>query len=53
MPFKRTPGGGYVSPSGKHWTAKQVKLYYATDGFAKKPRKTAARRRAPFLSKRP
>jgi hypothetical protein len=38
MPFKRIPGTGkFKSPSGKIWTKKQVALYYATDGFKKKP----------------
>jgi len=36
MPFKHIPGTNkYRSPSGKIWTAKQMKLYYATDGFKK------------------
>ena len=43
MPFKKiTSGkdkGKYRSPSGKKWTKKQIRLYYATNGFKKKPRK--------------
>jgi hypothetical protein len=39
MPFKKVGSGKYVSPSGKKYTTAQVKLYYATDGFTKKPRK--------------
>ena len=35
MPFKKS-GDKYVSPSGKKFTKKQVKLYYTTDGFTKK-----------------
>lgn len=36
MPFKKTSGGKYKSPSGKTFTPKQVKMYYATKGFKKK-----------------
>ena len=39
MPFKKTKGGKYKSPSGKTFTKKQVALYYATEGFKKKPKK--------------
>jgi hypothetical protein len=42
MPFKKvTHGknkGKFTSPSGKLWTLKQMRLYYATDKFKKKPR---------------
>jgi hypothetical protein len=41
MPFKKIGDNKYQSPSGKVFTEKQVKLYYATDGFKKdikKPR---------------
>lgn len=38
MPFKKV-GKKYKSPSGKTFTKKQVKLYYATEGFKKKPKK--------------
>ena len=31
--------GKYKSPSGKIWTLKQVRLYYLTNGFTKKPRR--------------
>lgn len=37
MPFKKV-NNKYVSPSGRKYTKKQVKLYYATKGFTKKPR---------------
>lgn len=44
MPFERiTKGkdkGKYSSPSGRVFTKKQVKLYYATDGFKRIIRKT-------------
>jgi len=33
MPFTGIGSGKYKSPSGRIFTAKQVKLYYATDGF--------------------
>jgi len=39
MPFKKIGPNKYVSPSGRVYTAKQVKLYYATEGFTRKPRK--------------
>ncbi len=35
MPFKKVSNNKYVSPSGRVFTQKQVKLYYATDGFKK------------------
>lgn len=38
MPFKKA-GKKYKSPSGKLFTKKQVKAYYATDGFSRKPKK--------------
>jgi len=34
MPFKKR-GKFYYSPSGRRFTAKQVKMYYATKGFKK------------------
>jgi hypothetical protein len=33
------PQTHYVSPSGKKWTAKQKRAYYATKGFKKPIRK--------------
>jgi len=40
MPFTKIPGTNkYKSPSGKVFTEKQVKLYYATDGFTKSSKK--------------
>lgn len=38
MPFKKIGKNKYKSPSGRTFTAKQVKLYYATNGFKRKPR---------------
>ena len=35
MPFKRVGTNAYKSPSGRVFTAKQVALYYATEGFTK------------------
>lgn len=35
MPFAKKGNNDYVSPSGRHFTKKQVQLYYATDGFTK------------------
>jgi hypothetical protein len=39
MPFTKTSGGKYKSPSGRTFTKKQVALYYATEGFKNKPKK--------------
>jgi hypothetical protein len=36
MPFKKVGPDKYKSPSGKSYNKKQVRLYYATDGFTKK-----------------
>lgn len=38
MPFKKVSANKYKSPSGRTFTKKHVKLYYATDGFKKKPK---------------
>ena len=35
MPFKKISEDKFVSPSGRTFNAKQVKLYYATGGFKK------------------
>ncbi len=35
MPFTLIGNGKYKSPSGRTFTAKQVKMYYATNGFTK------------------
>lgn len=39
MPFKKIGKNKYVSPSGRKFSAAQVKLYYASDGFDKKKMK--------------
>jgi hypothetical protein len=39
MPFKKVGPDDYVSPSGRHYSKKQIALYYATDGFKRKPKK--------------
>ena len=44
MPFKKTGQGMFQSPSGKTYTPKQVRLYYATDGFKQKALAKALRR---------
>ncbi len=44
MPFKKVSRNRNVSPSGRVYTDKQVKLYYATDGF-KKSKLSKKRRR--------
>lgn len=43
MPFTKIKGGKYRSPSGRKFTKKQVALYYATNGFKKKPRRKKRR----------
>lgn len=35
MPFRKVGPNQNVSPSGKTFTDKQVRTYYATDGFQK------------------
>jgi len=39
MPFKKIGDNKYQSPSGRTFTEAQVRLYYATDGFKKSPKK--------------
>lgn len=45
MPFKKTGPNSYTSPSGKKFTKKQVKAYYATGGFKKPVQKKTGRGR--------
>jgi len=45
MPFIKTGNNKNVSPSGKVFTDKQVKLYYATDGFKKSKLRQKNRRK--------
>lgn len=50
MPFKSIGHGKYKSPSGRTFTAKQVRLYYAHGGHfpgEHKPFKRKGRRRPP------
>jgi hypothetical protein len=39
MPFRKVSKNKYKSPRGRTYTAKQVRAYYATKGFKRKPRK--------------
>lgn len=39
MPFRKTGRGKYKSSSGRVYTARQVRAYYATGGWRRKPRK--------------
>jgi len=39
MPFKKVGKNKYRSPRGKIYTAKQVRAYYATKGWKRKPRR--------------
>lgn len=45
MPFKKVAKNTYKSPSGRAFTKKQVAMYYATDGFKKKPKKVTRKKR--------
>ena len=38
MPFRKVKGG-YKSPAGRKYTARQVRAYYATSGFKRKPKR--------------
>lgn len=38
MPFKKVKGGKYKGPSGRKFTKKQVRLYYARGGTFNKRR---------------
>ena len=54
MPFKKV-GDHYVSPTGRHFTAAQVRLYYAHGGKfpGQKTREKHTRRKlAPPLSRK-
>ena len=42
MPFKKR-GRYYYSSSGRRYTARQVRTYYATGGWKRKPRKRRKR----------
>lgn len=44
MPFRKVGKNRYKSPSGRTFTAAQVRLYYATEGFTHKPRKRKRRK---------
>ena len=46
MPFKKVGPNEYESPSGRKFTEKQVKLYYATGGFKKKLAKRKVKKEA-------
>tara|TARA_R100000353_G_scaffold83226_1_gene62244 strand:+ start:229 stop:375 length:147 start_codon:yes stop_codon:yes gene_type:complete len=46
MPFRKVGPNTYVSPSGRKFTEKQVKLYYSTDGFKKKPKSKMRNRKS-------
>lgn len=45
MPFTKVGKNKYKSPSGRTYTAKQVRMYYATNGFTKKSKKKSTRRK--------
>lgn len=39
MPFKKVGPNRYRSPSGRTFSAKQVRAYYATGKWSRKPRR--------------
>lgn len=39
MPFTKAKGGKYKSKSGRLYSKKQLKLYYATNGFKNRSKK--------------
>jgi len=45
MPFHKIAENKYRSPSGRIYTRKQVRLYYANDGFPKDHKKRGKRSR--------
>ena len=44
MPFRKIAKGKYKSPSGRKYTARQVRAYYATSGWKRAPVRKKARR---------
>lgn len=50
MPFRKVGRNTYKSPSGRTSTAKQVRAYYATNGFTRAPH--AARKARPSKRRR-
>lgn len=51
MPFKKTDKGDYVSPSGRHFTEAQVRLYYAHGGHFPGEHKRARRKLSAPISR--
>jgi hypothetical protein len=45
MPFRKVGANRYRSRSGRLWTGKQMRAYYATSGFKRKVRSGGRRRR--------
>jgi len=39
MPFRKVKSGKYKTPSGRTYTARQVRAYYATGGWKRKVRR--------------
>lgn len=46
MPFKKMGKDKYVSPSGKHYTLKQVVAYHASEGWRHVIRKSPKRKKS-------
>ena len=50
MPFKKAGPDDYTH-KGRHYTEKQVKAYYATDGFKREPSKKRSKKPLEGLKK--
>ena len=46
MPFTKQADGSYRSPSGKRYTAKQVRYYHAHNGFPDSKADSKAKKKA-------
>jgi len=51
MPFRKVGKDNYVSPSGRHFTAAQVRLYYARGGSFPGEKKRKRRKLAPGMKR--
>jgi hypothetical protein len=43
VPFKKVGKNTYQSPSGRTYSGKQVRAYYTTAGFKRKPQRKKAK----------
>lgn len=51
MPLKKVGPNRYVSPSGRHFNAAQVRLYYAHGGHFPGEKKRKRRKLAPTMKR--